>query len=231
MSQERQDKIWDWYQNHDRETFSGAASRLDAVLRRAEATCGRPSRTLTVGVGDGYLERSLRARGWPACALDPSAEAVERLREEGIEAVQGRLEDVPWPAGTFDLVLISEVLEHLNAVEGASAVAELHRVLRVGGIMVGTVPFAEDLKAQMVVCPGCAAHFHRWGHQRSFDRTTLGESLSPHFSIAEVRVTAFVPFRGRSPLGMAKGAIRYAMGRMGSPLSSPHLLFTARRVS
>jgi hypothetical protein len=42
------------------------------------------------------------------------------------------------------------------------------RVLRPGGHLVLTTPFAEKLHESTVACPHCLETFHRWGHQQSF---------------------------------------------------------------
>lgn len=47
------------------------------------------------------------------------------------------------PAGSFDAVLCTEVLEHVGDVRGV--LAELHRVLRPGGLLAVTVPFVGPL--------------------------------------------------------------------------------------
>ncbi|KAA3498034.1 class I SAM-dependent methyltransferase [Rhizobium rhizogenes] len=48
--------------------------------------------------------------------------------------------NIPFPDASCDAVLCTEVLEHV--ADPASLVAEMYRVLRPGGLMIATVPFA-----------------------------------------------------------------------------------------
>ncbi|MBK5222318.1 MAG: methyltransferase domain-containing protein [Acidimicrobiia bacterium] len=60
-------------------------------------------------------------------------------------STRGDAHRLPFPDGTFDRIIASEVLEHLP--DDATAIAELARVLRPGGTMAVTVPawLAESL--------------------------------------------------------------------------------------
>jgi SAM-dependent methyltransferase len=58
-----------------------------------------------------------------------------------------------YPAGTFDLAVTVEVLEHVPTIP--AALTELARILRPGGVMISTVPFRyfdekTEIKAQLV---------------------------------------------------------------------------------
>ena len=55
--------------------------------------------------------------------------------------------------------------------------AEVARVQIPGAHLIGTVPFRQDLSANIVVCPDCGEAFHRWGHRRSFDKDDLRLAL------------------------------------------------------
>jgi predicted SAM-dependent methyltransferase len=59
---------------------------------------------------------------------------------------------MPFPAAAFDVVVTSEVLEHLSEEEGQQALIEVHRVLKPNAVYLGTVPCDEDLKTSMCVC-------------------------------------------------------------------------------
>jgi SAM-dependent methyltransferase len=72
--------------------------------------------------------------------VELSPGSVESLRNEGLRAVQADVssEPVPLPDGECDLVVMSEVLEHL--VDPDFALEEIHRVLRPDGLLALTTP-------------------------------------------------------------------------------------------
>ena len=71
--------------------------------------------------------------------VDFSADAVEFCRRRGIERVQQAvLEQLPFDDGRFDVVIATDVIEHLD--DDRRALAELRRVTAPGGRLVVTVP-------------------------------------------------------------------------------------------
>jgi len=52
-----------------------------------------------------------------------------------------------------------------------------------------TVPYKEDLRQNMVVCPKCGAKFHRVGHMQVFDEERMREMLEKKgFEIVEMKI-------------------------------------------
>jgi len=83
------------------------------------------------------------------------------------------LTDTPFPAGAFDIVICSHVLEHVP--DDAGAFREIHRILRPGGRALLLVPFAldgrgtdEDPKLQDPDARD--RRFGQWDHVRLYDR-------------------------------------------------------------
>jgi SAM-dependent methyltransferase len=121
--------------------FQPVGGDLNPPLRALLERSIQPgARCLDVGCGDGrtvgpwLLEQGCRYVG-----VDVSEAAVGQATAAGLDA--RRIEDasvLPFEDGSFDAGLIIEVLEHLFAPH--LAVAELHRVLRPGGVLVATVP-------------------------------------------------------------------------------------------
>jgi len=221
--------IWSHYQSSETSVFARAKPRLDRVARELTRRVGAHASVLTIGVGDGYLERTLRSRGMNAHALDPDPEAIARLQSEGIAASTGVIESLPFGDRSFEAVAASEVFEHLTDEQRETGLAELGRVLMPGGWLVGTVPYRENLDEQRVACPDCGAVFHRWGHVCSFDEARITEELSPHFVVTHIDHRAFVEFRGRSIKRLVSGAAVWVMGRLGMAPADPHIFFVARR--
>lgn len=102
------------------------------------------ARVLDIGCGQGfylplYAELGLKATG---IELDP----IPRAKAERVAASLGftihdaPAEHLPFAAGRFDAVVMSEVLEHLP--DPAIALAEAARVLTPGGVLLVTVPNA-----------------------------------------------------------------------------------------
>ena len=77
-----------------------------------------PRRILDVGCGTGYLLRQLAARCPQAelAGIDPAPAMIEAARAAAadgrLQLVAGTAEDLPWPAGTFDLVVSTTSFDH-----------------------------------------------------------------------------------------------------------------------
>ncbi|MHB9155670.1 MAG: class I SAM-dependent methyltransferase [Endomicrobiales bacterium] len=194
MNPHESEKLWDHYQTEYRESFDPALSRLDLVFGMIRKL--RPSGSvLDVGFGNGYLLKKLYAASYRCHGLDISKKNVAFTREEfekegrTVELRDGPLSAVPFENDAFDVVVASEVLEHLPSGEATvAAVREIARCLKAGGLFIGSVPADEDLGESVCFCPQCGLRFHRWGHQQSFDREKLLSLFRERFPRARLSV-------------------------------------------
>src|SRR2546421_9448514 len=111
QGQKGQDLIWDYYQNESPETFDGSRARLELLISRIQ-----PSQVaLNIGCGSGIFENLALARKIDIHSLDPSERSIGQLREAlhlGDKAKVGYIQQLPFPDSYFDVVVVSEVLEH-----------------------------------------------------------------------------------------------------------------------
>jgi SAM-dependent methyltransferase len=103
------------------------------------------AQVLDVGCGTGANLRLLVDLGFQdVTGLDCSEEAIRWCEAKGLPPVErGDLCGLPFLDDHFDLILATDVLEHIDDEE--TAVAELHRVLRPGGTLIVSVPAFESL--------------------------------------------------------------------------------------
>ncbi|MDR5638516.1 class I SAM-dependent methyltransferase [Thermosynechococcus sp. PP42] len=225
-----QEKIWDYFQNHDdlsRIVFP--ESRQLFFLRYLQAG----TRVLNIGVGSGALERLGLGKGVEMYSLDPSEKAIVRMQQIlGMtdRARVGYAQNVPFDSDFFDVVVMSEVLEHLSDDILVCSLKEVFRVLRVGGVLLASTPYREDLQASQVVCPSCGAVFHKVGHIQSFDKNRMRKLLqAAGFDVEKIWVTTFVDWQRKGFRNFIKSVIRVALARMGEGIADPHLLVRARK--
>jgi ubiquinone/menaquinone biosynthesis C-methylase UbiE len=111
------------------------AGRLSSVRRKEldllEVSAGQ--RVLDLGCGRGEVAAELGRRGVTVSAVDYSADAVRLTRDvvPGVARADGAA--LPFRAGTFDRVLMGDVIEHLPWDVAVGALREVARVLAPGG--------------------------------------------------------------------------------------------------
>jgi len=102
----------------------------------------RGKKILDVGCGDGVLTSMFARLGCQASGIDYSEEAVQFAKQKlsnnsYVNFTQGSAYDLPWPDATFDLVVSSDVIEHLTDVK--KFLQEISRVLKPsGGVIIST---------------------------------------------------------------------------------------------
>lgn len=224
-----QEKIWAYFQNEGASSFEAALPRYGHLLKALRKRIEAPARVLNIGVGSGKLEGMLMETGYHVAALDPDATAIGKLAAAGFDAHIGVAECLPFHDGAFDVVIASEVLEHLESDQCRQAIAEILRVLKPRGYFLGTVPYREHLADNMTVCPHCGERFHRWGHQQTFDRGQLVALLSAGFEFLGLSRRSFVVWDG-GVMRMLKSSFKWMLGRMGEQIASPHFFFVCRKI-
>ncbi|MEY4365168.1 MAG: hypothetical protein RLZZ305_512 [Actinomycetota bacterium] len=90
-------------------------------------------------------------------------------------ALRGDARSLPFAAGTFDAVVTSEVLEHIQ--DDVTAISELHRVLKPGGTLGVTVPTWWPEKINWMLSDEYHAPKSPGGHVRIYSATELKAKL------------------------------------------------------
>ena len=119
----------------------GAGQVLGKLSKALGRRPGRYARALEIGAGTGYFSLNLARQGviGHAVATDISPGMLERLAQTAqelgvdVDTRQADAESLPFPDGSFDLVLGHAVLHHLPGLD--RALAEFHRVLAPGGTL------------------------------------------------------------------------------------------------
>jgi SAM-dependent methyltransferase len=165
--------------------------RADRVLN-----LGYEGRVLDVGTSDGTLLLET-VRRWDlsgAVGVDVAQSAIHEANAAlandpalsgRVTFVEGFIEDLSFPDGSFDMVSACETLEHIGPGQFSRALANLLRMLRAGGTLLMTVPNRYPSRAYE------QAGRARWSwpaHHQFFTERSVAHLLTPHFERLE-----FVP--------------------------------------
>jgi SAM-dependent methyltransferase len=152
------------YEEHHRERRAeGDFVFVPERIPLFQAAIGRGRRVLDLGCRSGAFTQHF-LEGNDVVGLDVDRVALEKAAELGIEPVVANVEDpLPFPDASFDAVVAGELLEHLQFPD--ALVAEARRVLRPGGVLVGSVPNAFRLQSRLRFLRGIppeddATHLH-----------------------------------------------------------------------
>jgi SAM-dependent methyltransferase len=134
----REERHW-WY----------AGMRRVALAVLEDALEGRPGlRILDAGCGTGGTTVELRRFG-EVVGIDLAWPALEPARGRGLTSLaRASIESLPFGAATFDVATSFEVVYHLGVANDASALKEIRRVLKPGGLFLLRVPAHDWLRGE-----------------------------------------------------------------------------------
>lgn len=103
-----------WQQN----TLEHQRYTLPTLRRLCAGAMDPPRRVLEIGCGYGAMLSALAAAGHRTTGMEPSQKAAAFCRRNGLAMVIGRFPDVPFRAGSFDMVVARHVIEHVSDPRG-----------------------------------------------------------------------------------------------------------------
>ena len=196
------------------------------MIATAESLLPGTGKLLDVGVGRGHVLKAARERCWDVLGLEPS-ESFASFAEEfsGAPVMRTTLENSNLQSESFDVVILSAVLEHLYNPD--EVIGHVARVLRTGGLLYVDVPNESGLYFlvgdlyQKLLGRDWTIHLaptHSPYHVFGFNLKSLRRLLAKHgLSVARWTVfggTSCLPRRG----GVA-GLIEHHATRLVSDLS------------
>lgn len=169
------DRTWINYDSTD--------SIRQKALRMMELIPEDVKTILDVGCGNGIITNELSSK-WDVTGLDSSASALEYVKSKKIQAYATK---IPFENSSFDLVLSSELLEHLKDEDLNKAVQEISRIAC--KYIIISVPNQEYLDVSSVKCPKCSSIYHAWQHLQSFSKGDIERLFLPEFRLIHYETT------------------------------------------
>lgn len=121
--------------------WRGAIERKYAPLLRLMSS----GRVLDIGCGDGFLLKYLQEKGWETLGVEPGNSTCAR-EILGLDVFEGSLDAADFSAGSFDVITLSHVLEHLH--DPVATLKQVRCLLRDGGLVHIEVPNFNCLEAR-----------------------------------------------------------------------------------
>jgi SAM-dependent methyltransferase len=155
---------------------------LDA--RRIERLIGRRGRILDVGCGSGGALFALRERGpWELWGLESDDGAAAKARASGLNVHTGDLLASEFSPGTFDLIRMGHVIEHV--LDPVATLQRAFALLRPGGVLFGETPDTASFDFRLFGRYWGALHVPR--HLTFFNHRNL-TALLRRVGFVEVRI-------------------------------------------
>jgi len=191
-------RLWDFYGTSDphRSSYFGEQSgkHFVRVLRR-HGVLKKAENIVDFSCGTGAIIEALLKVVSPKSSVtgyDISALSIEETNRRNKTTIgfngAHQIKEYPTniPGESVDLLIMTEVIEHLDDAFLDVVLTECYRIMAPHGVIVITTPYNEILARSNVMCPECGCIFHRWQHMRAWSFEALEEVLIKHRFIPSI---------------------------------------------
>ena len=162
--------------HEDREKHADFVYVPERVPLFVQAVGGPGKKVLDLGCRAGALSQHFLAEN-EVTGVDVDENALQHAARRGLRTVWGDIEEpLPFEDGTFDAVVVGEILEHVRFPD--EVVAEIARVLKPDGVVVGSVPNAFRLKNRVKFLLGRSPENNPM-HLRMYSPAAIRQELAP----------------------------------------------------
>jgi len=151
---------------------SGFSKLEKKLFANAEKLRAEPSSILDIGCATGALIASLHDKGWRVTGVEISPSAIYAKNERKLDVRNIPLEENHFPDNSFDVILASHLIEHLN--EPKTFLEETYRILKNNGAVFITTPDISGFQSRLFGSRWRSAIFD---HLYLFSRRTLSKML------------------------------------------------------
>lgn len=170
-----QKEFWDGYIDNEKEIIR-ANKTINLIPNDVK-------KILDIGCGNGIVSNMIRKE--VVISMDIAFFPLKQVKNEVLCA---SIAAIPLKKRTFDLILITEVLEHLTDSIFSKAIFEIKR-LDPHYILI-TVPFKENLEQEMCLCKTCGNIFHSYHHYRNFKELWYLDEF-PEYDVVSVQYMSY----------------------------------------
>ena len=121
----------------------------DEIIAKAEG------RILDIGCGNGHLLLPLKHKGCEVYGVEINPKSVSVCNKIGLKVFCGTLEEAKFSGEFFDMVILSQVIEHLYSPK--NSLKEIRRILKPGGRLYIFCPNSESYLAKFF-----GKYWHGW---------------------------------------------------------------------
>lgn len=214
---DKANRLWSYYSkssSHQNKYFGRVAGRQVSKLIRKKGLLRSANNILDFSCGKGDLIAHLSShlnKNQSISGVDVSSESIEETisRNQQNSNFTGAIVSTVWPGSlpshTQDLLIATEVIEHLHDDEINQALSECRRILKPGAHLFVTTPNQEDLNVDKTLCPECGCIFHRWQHMQSWTAERLSNCLESNgFVVKECNTILWGPLAARLYFKLAR---------------------------
>lgn len=170
------------------ETSFGVAEYVDATASTIRALLPKSAeRIIDVGAGHGWISHRIPPFHKVMC-VDLSEDI---MREVARPRTIGSITDLPFENRSVEMVMASDVVEHLDINDYKRAMTELDRVAQ--NYIYLQVPNDEALQTSSITCPKCGEIWHKNFHKRSFVAQNLIEGMPSGWEVSAIAYTGNLP--------------------------------------